>query len=571
MSFVSLFRPRHGLIPILILFSHLFIIITQGETFAPLDSNLTSTHGITLASPPSVFHQPRGHVAPTVFKDLHLRLAMDKYAREMNAACAEITDCNLCYETTGCHFCENDFKCHAYGSIHGCVYGLSCNKTSPCLRTSPEYHGYAKQSAGTYATIVIVGLILGSVIIGIMWLAFFCKCGSRGEDDNDDGEPKEGGEEMVRYTHHRDENDGMTTAERLSVGQAEYVEMNSPPDQTRSLHSTTSARDVNTSELSTLSSLNARDPSHDSSAGQGAYQPPDNNWGRAMESEAAMERSARKAWGGTRGSSSGGGSNGSSNSSSSSSSHSGLSPDDPANGYSFARPTDAGGCGGRCRDIRCNNRLVFRILSILTIIVVIVGIIVVSLLYPTSPAYSLCNTKIQWGSILGYVISLNEAAYVKLQVSLHNPNRFSLDVSRLTCYVTYDAVTVGHATVNDFTMPQGKIVDLAFDAQIHPPLTTATKMLSDYVAGTFYALHLRGYLLLPPFLALILHHHSYPSSYLTSFDYPFLLGSLLVDMVVLIDTDFKLFDQRLHHVNASYVFEKIDIAAPANRKLCKCP
>jgi hypothetical protein len=43
--------------------------------------------------------------------------------------CAGHTNCSTCADASWCHWCGHD--CHARGSIHGCIYGASCDSKKP--------------------------------------------------------------------------------------------------------------------------------------------------------------------------------------------------------------------------------------------------------------------------------------------------------------------------------------------------------------------------------------------------------------------------------------------------------
>mgnify|MGYP006102298583 CR=1 FL=1 len=53
-----------------------------------------------------------------------------------SVTCSSVTGCTACYDVTGCHYCSGG--CHAYGSVHGCVYGDSCEVDEGCFRKEPQ-------------------------------------------------------------------------------------------------------------------------------------------------------------------------------------------------------------------------------------------------------------------------------------------------------------------------------------------------------------------------------------------------------------------------------------------------
>jgi hypothetical protein len=50
--------------------------------------------------------------------------------------CSSVAGCRACYDIIGCHYCSGE--CHAYGSIHGCIFGDSCEVDEGCFRVKPE-------------------------------------------------------------------------------------------------------------------------------------------------------------------------------------------------------------------------------------------------------------------------------------------------------------------------------------------------------------------------------------------------------------------------------------------------
>lgn len=89
------------------------------------------------------------------------------------ASCADLTDCEGCYNVTGCHFCDNDRKCHTIGSLYGCVWGLTCNTTNPCLRTEPFFYGYGSVPLSYYVMTVIAITCVGCVLYCAVYVLFF--------------------------------------------------------------------------------------------------------------------------------------------------------------------------------------------------------------------------------------------------------------------------------------------------------------------------------------------------------------------------------------------------------------
>ncbi len=439
-----------------------------------------------------------------------IRAKDPEFSVQAGVSCAELKDCEACYNTTGCHFCEQDLQCHAYGSFYGCIYGLTCNATNPCIRTESEYRGYVRHPAQTYTAIVFIGLIIGAAVIGLLYIAYFC-IGNAGAPRDSDGSDVginsgAGGASDDVYSEDRaiiNNNDGNASP---SAADNTYLQMGTPR---RAAPPPPPAAAGARGSLKPVSSSTSAFPGAVAvSSGAGGFNQ-ELGWGEGLRADAATHRGS--AWHGRGGV--GGG-------------HSfGIEMGPPREIHH-----DSGGCGGRCSRVKCCRlKTQFIILSVLVAIGVIIGITLVALFYPEGPSYSLCNTKIAWPSILNYIISSNATAEVKLQLSLYNPNRFSIRINSVRAFMAYGKEQVGEAKYENFGMPAGSVVDVPVLAQVNPSLTTASTMLYEYMKGP-----------------------------------------LFVDLTVLVDADIDVWDRRLHHVNASYVWEKTDIAAGANRELCKC-
>ena len=62
----------------------------------------------------------------------------DSNKTQEDRTCAGHTNCSTCADASWCHWCGHD--CHARGSIHGCIYGASCDshKKPPKNETDPS-------------------------------------------------------------------------------------------------------------------------------------------------------------------------------------------------------------------------------------------------------------------------------------------------------------------------------------------------------------------------------------------------------------------------------------------------
>jgi len=88
-------------------------------------------------------------------------------------SCDSYTTCANCTAATGCHFCESDHKCHAYGSLYGCVTGMTCIVENPCIRTAPEFKGYGTPP-GTEMAILISTCLFVIALLGVCAVALYC-------------------------------------------------------------------------------------------------------------------------------------------------------------------------------------------------------------------------------------------------------------------------------------------------------------------------------------------------------------------------------------------------------------
>jgi len=79
-----------------------------------------------------------------------------------------------CTAATGCHFCATDMKCHVFGSPYGCTFDADCQDLKSCIRSAPQFKGYASpptvQAAVLISTALLLVLILSLCSIFACWL-----------------------------------------------------------------------------------------------------------------------------------------------------------------------------------------------------------------------------------------------------------------------------------------------------------------------------------------------------------------------------------------------------------------
>ena len=105
-------------------------------------------------------------------------------------------------------------------------------------------------------------------------------------------------------------------------------------------------------------------------------------------------------------------------------------------------------------------------------IVLTVGIflLVVLIVYPHAPTYSVCNSELDWQSLLGSLSSLSLSADYDVAMSIRNPNLFNIRVDSLDATFTFegrpvasahligknkeeDVVTLQSSSISDIVLP----------------------------------------------------------------------------------------------------------------------
>jgi hypothetical protein len=86
-------------------------------------------------------------------------------------SCSSLTDCYNCTTVTwGCHWCP-DQTCSLYGSPH-CLVGETCAAPPDCIRTEPEFNGYQAPPAKAVLLFLLIALIIMAAFICCLWGCF---------------------------------------------------------------------------------------------------------------------------------------------------------------------------------------------------------------------------------------------------------------------------------------------------------------------------------------------------------------------------------------------------------------
>jgi hypothetical protein len=130
-------------------------------------------------------------------------------------------------------------------------------------------------------------------------------------------------------------------------------------------------------------------------------------------------------------------------------------------------------------------------------VVLLVGmfLLVVLIVYPHAPSYSVCNSEMDWTSLLGSLSSLKLAADYDVTMSVQNPNMFDIYVDTLDATFTFDGAPVASAhlkskpTSSDsaghvLKLTASSITDVILPLNFAPEsLSQAWKMKSENSAG----------------------------------------------------------------------------------------
>jgi hypothetical protein len=102
---------------------------------------------------------------------------------------------------------------------------------------------------------------------------------------------------------------------------------------------------------------------------------------------------------------------------------------------------------------------------------------------PRQPRYNVCTNEMAWKSIVEGMASLKVSASFDLLISVHNPNRFEVDLSDGAGQLVHDGEYVG-----SFDIPAGRISDRAISdivvkVQFTPDKWSALSLTTEYYRG----------------------------------------------------------------------------------------
>jgi LEA14-like dessication related protein len=84
-----------------------------------------------------------------------------------------------------------------------------------------------------------------------------------------------------------------------------------------------------------------------------------------------------------------------------------------------------------------------------TCLIAVIGVflVVVLIVYPHAPNYSVCNSELDWSSALNSLSSLTLSADYDIAMSIRNPNIFSIQVDTVAAVFTFEDVSVASANL----------------------------------------------------------------------------------------------------------------------------
>ena len=128
-----------------------------------------------------------------------------------------------------------------------------------------------------------------------------------------------------------------------------------------------------------------------------------------------------------------------------------------------------------------------------TCIVGTVGMLLVitCIVYPHAPNYSVCNSELNWQSLLGSLSSLTLSAEYEVAMSLRNPNIFAIRVDSVDAVFTFQKVPVasvtlrsGYTDVPVVDLVASSITDVVLPLTFAPDIGHAWAMNKANAAGT---------------------------------------------------------------------------------------
>lgn len=152
------------------------------------------------------------------------------------------------------------------------------------------------------------------------------------------------------------------------------------------------------------------------------------------------------------------------------------------------------------------------------------------LFFPRVPAYTLCSRSVDWTGILKGLAAGGVNADVDMLFSVHNPNRFQVDVSSASATFYWKGITIGTGALGSTRFPSGSIVDFTLKTRFTPGISTASQMLAAHYVGT-----------------------------------------LLLDVDLALETSVDFFERWTYDLQTNHTASNIDVSAVVSRELCLCP
>lgn len=166
-----------------------------------------------------------------------------------------------------------------------------------------------------------------------------------------------------------------------------------------------------------------------------------------------------------------------------------------------------------------------------SVVLVLLGVTLGLLFFPRVPAYALCSRNVDWGGLLkGLATGGKVRADMDMQFSIHNPNRFAVEVQSATANFFWKGISIGTGILGPTTFAPGYIVDFTLNTHFSPTISVASQMLTAHY-----------------------------------------VGALLIDVDMILETSVSFFDTWSYDFQTNQTAANIDVNAEVSRALCRCP
>jgi len=159
-------------------------------------------------------------------------------------------------------------------------------------------------------------------------------------------------------------------------------------------------------------------------------------------------------------------------------------------------------------------------------------LVVGMLLFPHMPQYSVCNRKIDWGSILSGFIGGKLSADIEMHLAVFNPNRVDVRLRSATGHLFHHNELIGNMRISPVNLAGGSVSDLFALCTLEPGASRAVTMAQEHQQG-----------------------------------------KLLLDLKLRLETDLVLAANsrfRVNSLNTTVEMSDISPSQPENRQFCKC-